>query len=209
MKLRILGAAGEVTGSNYMIETAGYKVLVDCGTHQGADEERHEGESFPYDPTGIDAVLLTHAHFDHIGAAAELQRGGALIVMHRDDVPLVGSFKNLAFYAGKKVEHFTPDVTVSGGETLDVAGIAVKVMHTPGHTAGGVCYIAEDCIFSGDTLFELSYGRTDFPTGSFKELKNSIVNKLFALKGDYKVFPGHGAPTTLQFEREHNPVLTD
>ena len=154
-------------------------------------------------------VLLTHAHFDHIGAAAELQRGGALIVMHRDDVPLVGSFKNLAFYAGKKVEHFTPDVTVSGGETLDVAGIAVKVMHTPGHTAGGVCYIAEDCIFSGDTLFELSYGRTDFPTGSFKELKNSIVNKLFALKGDYKVFPGHGAPTTLQFEREHNPVLTD
>lgn len=155
------------------------------------------------------AVLLTHAHFDHIGAAAELQRGGALIVMHRDDVPLVGSFKNLAFYAGKKVEHFTPDVTVSGGETLDVAGIAVKVMHTPGHTAGGVCYIAEDCIFSGDTLFELSYGRTDFPTGSFKELKNSIVNKLFALKGDYKVFPGHGAPTTLQFEREHNPVLTD
>ena len=107
------------------------------------------------------------------------------------------------------MEHFTPDVTVSGGETLDVAGIAVKVMHTPGHTAGGVCYIAEDCIFSGDTLFELSYGRTDFPTGSFKELKNSIVNKLFALKGDYKVFPGHGAPTTLQFEREHNPVLTD
>ena len=67
MKLRILGAAGEVTGSNYMIETAGYKVLVDCGTHQGADEERHEGESFPYDPTGIDAVLLTHAHIDHSG----------------------------------------------------------------------------------------------------------------------------------------------
>ena len=67
MKLRILGAAGEVTGSNYMIETAGYRVLVDCGTHQGADEERHEGESFPYDPTGIDAVLLTHAHIDHSG----------------------------------------------------------------------------------------------------------------------------------------------
>ena len=67
MKLRILGAAGEVTGSNYMIETAGYRVLVDCGTQQGADEERHEGESFPYDPTGIDAVLLTHAHIDHSG----------------------------------------------------------------------------------------------------------------------------------------------
>ena len=122
----------------------------------------------------IENVLLTHAHFDHIGAAAELQRRGALIVMHRDDVPLVASFKNLAFYTGKTVDKFVPDVTVSGGETLDVAGISVKVIHTPGHTAGGVCYVAEDSIFSGDTLFELSYGRTDFPTGSFKDLKRRL-----------------------------------
>lgn len=157
----------------------------------------------------IENVLLTHAHFDHIGAAAELQRRGALIVMHRDDVPLVASFKNLAFYTGKTVDKFVPDVTISGGETLDVAGISVKVIHTPGHTAGGVCYVAEDSIFSGDTLFELSYGRTDFPTGSFKDLKNSLINKLFALKGDYKVYPGHGNPTTLAFEREHNPILHD
>lgn len=157
----------------------------------------------------IENVLLTHAHFDHIGAAAELQREGALVIMHRDDVPLIGSFKNLAFYAGKKVDRFVPDVTVSGGETLDVAGISVEIIHTPGHTAGGVCYVAEDSIFSGDTLFELSYGRTDFPTGSFKDLKNSVINKLFVLKGDYKVYPGHGNPTTLGFEREHNPILHD
>lgn len=194
----------ELETNTYLVTNGSEAFVVDPG--DGADMLTAAAEA---EGAKIGWVLLTHAHFDHIGAAAELQRGGALIVMHRDDVPLVGSFKNLAFYAGKKVEHFTPDVTVSGGETLDVAGIAVKVMHTPGHTAGGVCYIAEDCIFSGDTLFELSYGRTDFPTGSFKELKNSIVNKLFALKGDYNVFPGHGAPTTLQFEREHNPVLTD
>lgn len=194
----------ELETDTYLVTNGSEAFVVDPG--DGADMLTAAAEA---EGAKIGWVLLTHAHFDHIGAAAELQRGGALIVMHRDDVPLVGSFKNLAFYTGKKVEHFTPDVTVSGGETLDVAGIAVKVMHTPGHTAGGVCYIAEDCIFSGDTLFELSYGRTDFPTGSFKELKNSIVNKLFALKGDYKVFPGHGAPTTLQFEREHNPVLTD
>ena len=115
----------------------------------------------------------------------------------------------LAFYAGCKVDKFVPDVVVSGAETLDVCGLDVRVIHTPGHTSGGVCYVVGDSIFSGDTLFELSYGRTDFPTGSFKELKNSVVNKLFALKGDYKVYPGHGAPTTLQFEREHNPILTD
>lgn len=157
----------------------------------------------------IEWVLLTHAHFDHIGGVAELQRAGAQVVLHRDDLGIVSSFKNLAFYAGVKVEKFLPDVTVSGGETLDVAGIKVRVIHTPGHTAGGVCYVADDIIFTGDTLFELSYGRTDFPTGSFKELKNSVLNKLFVLPGDYRLLPGHGAPTTLAFEREHNPILTD
>ena len=157
----------------------------------------------------IEWVLLTHAHFDHIGGVAELQRAGAQVVLHRDDFGIASSFKNLAFYAGVKVEKFVPDVTVSGGETLDVAGIKVRVIHTPGHTAGGVCYVADDVIFTGDTLFELSYGRTDFPTGSFKELKNSVLNKLFVLPGDYRLLPGHGAPTTLAFEREHNPILTD
>lgn len=157
----------------------------------------------------IEWVLLTHAHFDHIGGVAELQRAGAQVVLHCDDLGIVSSFKNLAFYAGVKVEKFLPDVTVSGGETLDVAGVKVRVIHTPGHTAGGVCYVADDIIFTGDTLFELSYGRTDFPTGSFKELKNSVLNKLFVLPGDYRLLPGHGAPTTLAFEREHNPILTD
>lgn len=157
----------------------------------------------------IEWVLLTHAHFDHIGGVAELQRAGAQVVLHRDDLGIVSSFKNLAFYAGVKVEKFLPDVTVSGGETLDVAGVKVRVIHTPGHTVGGVCYVADDIIFTGDTLFELSYGRTDFPTGSFKELKNSVLNKLFVLPGDYRLLPGHGAPTTLAFEREHNPILTD
>ena len=157
----------------------------------------------------IEWVLLTHAHFDHIGGVAELQRAGAQVVLHRDDLGIVSSFKNLAFYAGVKVEKFLPDVTVSGGETLDVAGVKVRVIHTPGHTAGGVSYVADDVIFTGDTLFELSYGRTDFPTGSFKDLKNSVLNKLFVLPGDYRLLPGHGAPTTLAFEREHNPILTD
>ena len=157
----------------------------------------------------IEWVLLTHAHFDHIGGVAELQRAGAQVVLHRDDLGIVSSFKNLAFYAGVKVEKFLPDVTVSGGETLDVAGVKVRVIHTPGHTAGGVCYVADDIIFTGDTLFELSYGRTDFPTGSFAQLKNSVVNKLFALEGDYKVLPGHEGPTTLDYERAHNPILTD
>ena len=200
-----------VTLHTTMLETGTY-VVINGGrafvVDPGADAERIIAAA-EAEGAKIEWVLLTHAHFDHIGAAAALQREGAQIVLHRDDVKLVKSFQNLSVLAGVKVEHFTPDVTVAGGETLDVAGVSVKVIHTPGHTAGSVCYVAGDVIFSGDTLFALSYGRTDFPTGSFAQLKNSIVNKLFALEGDYKVLPGHEGPTTLDYERAHNPILTD
>lgn len=200
-----------VTLHTTMLETDTY-VVINGGrafvVDPGADAERIIAAA-EAEGAKIEWVLLTHAHFDHIGAAAALQREGAQIVLHRDDVKLIKSFQNLSVLAGVKVEHFTPDVTVAGGETLDVAGVSVKVIHTPGHTAGSVCYVAGDVIFSGDTLFALSYGRTDFPTGSFAQLKNSIVNKLFALEGDYKVLPGHEGPTTLDYERAHNPILTD
>ena len=200
-----------VTLHTTMLETGTY-VVINGGrafvVDPGADAERIIAAA-EAEGAKIEWVLLTHAHFDHIGAAAALQRKGAQIVLHRDDVKLIKSFQNLSVLAGVKVEHFTPDVTVAGGETLDVAGVSVKVIHTPGHTAGSVCYVAGDVIFSGDTLFALSYGRTDFPTGSFAQLKNSVVNKLFALEGDYKVLPGHEGPTTLDYERAHNPILTD
>lgn len=200
-----------VTLHTTMLETDTY-VVINGGrafvVDPGADAERIVAAA-EAEGAKIEWVLLTHAHFDHIGAAAALQREGAQIVLHRDDVKLIKSFQNLSVLAGVKVEHFTPDVTVAGGETLDVAGVSVKVIHTPGHTAGSVCYVAGDVIFSGDTLFALSYGRTDFPTGSFAQLKNSVVNKLFALEGDYKVLPGHEGPTTLDYERAHNPILTD
>lgn len=200
-----------VTLHTTMLETDTY-VVINGGrafvVDPGADAERIIAAA-EAEGAKIEWVLLTHAHFDHIGAAAALQREGAQIILHRDDVKLIKSFQNLSVLAGVKVEHFTPDVTVAGGETLDVAGVSVKVIHTPGHTAGSVCYVAGDVIFSGDTLFALSYGRTDFPTGSFAQLKNSVVNKLFALEGDYKVLPGHEAPTTLDYERAHNPILTD
>ena len=203
MKIVTLHTTMLETGT-YIVINGGRAFVVD----PGADAERIIAAA-EAEGAKIEWVLLTHAHFDHIGAAAALQRDGAQIVLHRDDVKLIKSFQNLSVLAGVKVEHFTPDVTVAGGETLDVAGVSVKVIHTPGHTAGSVCYVAGDVIFSGDTLFALSYGRTDFPTGSFAQLKNSVVNKLFALEGDYKVLPGHEGPTTLDYERAHNPILTD
>lgn len=168
----------------------------------------------------IEAILLTHAHFDHIGGVAELCRiaskdeGGKenpqnapTVFLHKDELEKIGSYKNMGFSMNANPEKFVPDILLKGGENLKIAGLDVKVIHTPGHAKGSVCYVVSNKIFVGDTLFFMSYGRTDFYDGNAKDLKNSIVNKLFALKGNYTVLPGHGEPTTLDFERANNPVL--
>lgn len=156
-------------------------------------------------------VLITHGHFDHILSVADLQREyGAKVVIHREDAPaLTEPESGLAMFPGIKVQGCAPDVLLDGGETLSCAGFAVNVLHTPGHSKGGVCYVLEEerLIFCGDTLFRLSVGRTDFTGGSPQELYGSIKNRLFALEGDYDVYPGHMRKTTLQFEREHNPFM--
>jgi len=168
----------------------------------------------------LEAILITHAHFDHIGAVADLvrlcstDRDGNVydelkptIIMHQADYDKVGSYKNMAFSMNEHVEKFVPDILVKGGEELNVCGVKVKVIHTPGHSKGSVCYIFDKKVFVGDLLFYLSYGRTDFYDGSFQELKNSIINKLFRLKGNYTLLTGHGEPTTLKFEQMNNPIL--
>ena len=168
----------------------------------------------------IEAILLTHAHFDHIGGVAELCRiaskgedgeenpqNAPTVFLHKDELEKIGSYKNMGFSMNANPEKFVPDILLKGGETLKIAGLDVKVIHTPGHAKGSLCYVVSDKIFVGDTLFFMSYGRTDFYDGNAKDLKNSIVNKLFALKGNYTILPGHGEPTTLDFERVNNPVL--
>ena len=165
----------------------------------------------------IDAILLTHAHFDHIGGVAQLVKIASesegktqstpTVFLHREEVEKIGSYKNMGFSMNANPEKFVPDVLLIGGETLDISGLKVKVIHTPGHSKGGVCYVVGNKIFVGDTLFFTSYGRTDFYDGNAKDLKNSIVNKLFNLKGNYTLLPGHGAPTTLEFERVNNPII--
>ena len=168
----------------------------------------------------IEAILLTHAHFDHIGGVAELcaiagkgedgkenLQDAPTVFLHKDELEKIGSYKNLGFSMNANPEKFVPDILLKGGETLKIAGLDVKVIHTPGHAKGSLCYVVSDKIFVGDTLFFMSYGRTDFYDGNAKDLKNSIVNKLFALKGNYTILPGHGEPTTLDFERVNNPVL--
>ena len=108
--------------------------------------------------------------------------------------------------AGVPQPHITPDITFSGGEELPLGKDKIKVIHTPGHTDGCVCYLVEDVLFSGDTLFFESVGRTDFVTGNSMELQNSL-KKIISLKGISRVYTGHGEPTTLEHERKHNFLI--
>lgn len=158
----------------------------------------------------IKAILVTHGHYDHItGVAALKEKTGAKIYMHDSDIEKIAdSMKNFGWLSGVTVVPFDVDVALKGGEVLDLCGIEVRVIHTPGHSEGSVCYVVGDTIFCGDLLFRNSYGRYDNYDGSFEKLKKS-AESLFALEGDYRVLPGHDRETTLDYERKHNPVLEE
>ena len=155
----------------------------------------------------ITHVLLTHGHFDHIGGCAALQAAGVKIGCPKDELIQVQNANvGARLFGMPPVAFFTPDFTYEGGETLELHGITFRVIATPGHTQGSVCLLAEDVIFSGDTLFQGSVGRTDLPGGDFRALEKS-VKALYALEGDYTVYPGHGEKTALSFERKYNGVI--
>ena len=156
----------------------------------------------------VKAILLTHGHFDHIGAVDELKAATcAKIYIHAADAEkLTDAKKSLAAMTFFRQNTAPADVLLKGGEELDLAGMKIKVIYTPGHTKGGVCYLVENTLFSGDTLMRLSYGRTDFEDGSEEEMRASL-KKLFALEGDLIICPGHGENSLLSLERAGNPIL--
>ncbi len=155
----------------------------------------------------VQAILLTHGHYDHIGQTKALKEyTGAPIYIHELDADkLTDPNKSLAAYSYAKCEPAPADVLLKGGEVLRLAGMEIEVIHTPGHSAGGVCYVIEDNIFCGDTIFYGSYGRYDFYDGSYGDIVAS-VNKILSLPGEYKLFPGHGQATDSTFERANNPL---
>ncbi len=157
------------------------------------------------------AILLTHGHFDHIGGVrAFKEKYDAAIYIHEADAGMLKSNRmSLAVLTGDLINPAEPDVLLYGGETLDLAGLKLDVIHTPGHTKGGVCFAlkSEKKLFVGDTLFLEGSGRTDFPGGSEKELYHSIADKLFPLEGDFDVYCGHEEDTTLEHERNNNPFV--
>ena len=157
----------------------------------------------------IEAVLLTHLHIDHFLAVPEIVAAtAAQLIIPKDEAPaLQDDARSLMSWLRSEYRFsLSPDRLVGEGDTVNVGSLAFTVWHTPGHTAGSSCYVCEDTIFSGDTLFEGSCGRIDLPSGDSLELRRSLL-RLGAVKEDYRVMPGHGSDTTLQREKSDNPFM--
>ncbi len=193
-------------GSNTYLLTVDNKtaVVIDPGNPRVESELIKRGLSPAY-------VLLTHCHFDHAAGVEVLQAAGAKVLCGAEEKPLVGTQAELAELFGAPRTHYTVDDTFKDGETKELCGISFTALHTPGHTAGGVCYLVEDNgekhLFSGDTLFAGTIGRTDFPTGNIGVLRKSL-QRLAALD-DMPVYPGHEEETTIAREKTHNPFLAE
>lgn len=196
----------------YLVCEEGCAIVIDPGT--SAERILSECEKIG---VRLLAVLLTHGHSDHTVGAHDLQRKGYKVYAHKDEFSVIAGRASLALVLGLPQDSFSPDVALSDGSVIDLKPFKIMVIHTPGHTQGGVCYLINDALFTGDTLFPGSYGRTDFPAGDEQDLICSIANELFELPPETKVFSGHGdstagaspcnAQSTIGEEYSTNPIL--
>jgi glyoxylase-like metal-dependent hydrolase (beta-lactamase superfamily II) len=154
-------------------------------------------------------IVNTHGHFDHVGANKALKEAGqALILIHRGDAPLLTELSRMAAVWGMRVDNSPPpDRFLEDGDQVVFGTISLKVIHTPGHSEGGISLYTPKVVFVGDTLFAGSIGRTDFPGGDYDTLISGVRNRLFVLGDDVAVYPGHGPATTIGQERRFNPFF--
>ncbi len=159
----------------------------------------------------ISLIVVTHAHFDHVGALMPVKsETGARFAIHEDEAKAsLGTFSRMlsSMTGGSFSQPPKPDRLLKDGDKINVDGLQFTVLHTPGHTPGGISLYGERVVFSGDSLFNYGIGRTDFPGCSHEQLIDSIQNKLMTLPDETIVYPGHGSSTTIGEERRGNPFL--
>ena len=194
---------GRIEANCYFLTIGGETAVIDPGYRTPALEAKLK------EYRNIKYILLTHRHADHLMAAAYVKSDtNALLAiseadkdaLHDPDISLSRQLFN------EPQEFAKPDIILHDGDLLSLGDKQIKVLATPGHSAGGVCFIVDDVIFSGDTLFKGSAGRTDLPSGDYGQLINSLKT-LGSLPGNFTVYPGHGENTDLENERKHNPYF--
>ncbi len=157
----------------------------------------------------IKFIVLTHTHIDHIGALKEVKEAtGAEVAIHADDAQALQENSVSTMFGLSYPTPLPADRLLQGGDSIDIGGLHFLVLHTPGHSPGGICLLGQGVMFSGDTLFNYGIGRYDLPGGNYSQLMNSIHTKLMTLPDGTTVYPGHGPETTIGAERQGNPFLS-
>ncbi len=155
----------------------------------------------------INYILLTHCHFDHTHSLNKIRKGKICVCSKNCSKNIMS--QKVSISSPEAVLKTPCEIILEDGEERDFDGIKVKCIYTPGHTNGSVCYLVENYLFTGDTLFYRSIGRTDLPTGNFNEIESSIKEKIYTLGDATLVYPGHGPATTVGFERKNNGYITE
>jgi len=201
-------ALGSLETNCYVVaeRATGAALCIDPGADAAAIARRVQQEGLT-----VQGIALTHGHGDHIGAVARLRKewGVPVYIHHADADMLTSAARNLSTMLGAHIVTDAADSTVADADALTFGGTRVTVLHTPGHTPGGVCYFiaatTPPLLFSGDTLFRREVGRCDLPGGSWPALQQSVRGKLYVLPGATRVYPGHGPATTIDEEMRENP----
>jgi hydroxyacylglutathione hydrolase len=185
-------------------EATGEAAVIDPG-----DEAKRIFSLLQKNNLQLKTIINTHGHFDHVGGNKALQeKTGAPIMIHAGDAPMLAQLSASAAVWGMQADDSPPpDRLLEDGDEITFGGITLKVIHTPGHSPGGIALYAPQGLFVGDTLFAGSIGRTDFPGGDYGALIRSVRERLFVLGDDVRVYPGHGPETTIGQERRFNPFF--
>jgi hydroxyacylglutathione hydrolase len=197
---------GPVQENAWLAFKDGRGILVDPG-----EEAERLAQEIDQRQVKVEAILITHCHFDHVGAVAAMARATqAPVYCPAGEVQILENINDYVRWPGfGPFESYSPEHTVAGGDALDLAGLKIGVISTPGHSPDHVTYAIGNVIFSGDVLFQGSIGRTDLPGADHATLMRSIATLLNTLPDDTQVLPGHMGPTTLGAERATNPFLRE